>query len=59
MAKSDSKIDSRILTIKQTRMDFWTAVWIAVANSDICAERAVPTDWADKALEEFDRRFNN
>lgn len=39
------------------REKFWADVWVAVASDPQTVEKAIPTGWADSALEEFDKRF--
>lgn len=37
--------------------DFWDQVYISVARSDACKDKAVPATWADNALQERRERF--
>lgn len=43
---------------ESTRRKLWSEVWIATARSDNCTDPKVATNWADSALEEFDKRFS-
>ena len=42
----------------EQRKAFWMNVYIAVAASSNCVEKHIPGVWADRALTEFDKRFN-
>lgn len=46
-------------TDKESRIKFWKDVWISVAGSSNVNKTDVPTNWADKALEAFDKKFKN
>jgi hypothetical protein len=39
------------------RMGVWCHVWVNVARSDNCDDPKIATNWADRALEDFDARF--
>jgi hypothetical protein len=39
------------------RKELWKDTLIAVAGADNCVKMRVAVDWADEALEEFDKRF--
>lgn len=43
--------------MEQNRQQLWADVWVAVATSSNCTKVEVPTNWADHALAEFDKRF--
>lgn len=40
-----------------TRQNVWLKAWCAVASSQSCEYYEIATDWADKCLEDFDKRF--
>lgn len=40
-----------------SREEVWLSAWLGVATSSNCTKMAVPTEWADKCLEDFDKRF--
>lgn len=42
---------------ENVRAEYWLKCWIQVANSETCRTTSVATDWADRMLSEFDRRF--
>lgn len=37
----------------------WVDAWVAVASSSNCSSVSVPASWADKAVEEFKKRFSH
>ena len=39
------------------RKELWINAWVAVANSNSSYRIGVPTEWADRALSDFDDRF--
>jgi len=39
------------------REEVWVRVWAAVSGSSGCTSTKTATAWAEKALEEFDKRF--
>lgn len=41
------------------RIKLWKDVWISVAGSSNVNKTDVPTNWANKALEAFDKKFKN
>lgn len=47
------------LTVLQSaeRVEFWKAVFVAVAGSSNVVDPKKPATWADVALQEFDKRF--
>lgn len=42
---------------EQLRMELWSAVVVAVAQSSNATSPSSMVSWADRAVEEFDERF--
>ena len=42
---------------QEIRMQVWVEAWTLTAASDSCIKLETPTIYADKCLEEFDKRF--
>lgn len=40
-----------------SREEVWLSAWIGVARSSNCVRVSTPAEWADRCLEEFDKRF--
>jgi hypothetical protein len=43
--------------IKDVRMELWCNVWVAVASSSNVRDCKTCANWADNALNDFDKRF--
>lgn len=43
--------------LRHSRAELWAQAWRDVATSDSCREPRIAAIWADKFLEEFDKRF--
>lgn len=41
----------------KTRCEIWAEAWNSVAGSDNCTKKDTPSIWANKMLEEFDKKF--
>ena len=39
------------------RQQLWVNAWCSVANANDCKEAASATNWANKALQDFDKKF--
>jgi hypothetical protein len=46
-----------ILRHQEQRKQLWIDAWVKVAGASNCVKTETPTSWADRALEEFDKRF--
>jgi hypothetical protein len=46
-----------LIAHKKQRKELWVSAWINTANAANCSATETATKWADKALEEFDKRF--
>lgn len=46
------------IIFEKQRRQLWIDAWCAVASAWNCKEPIAATSWADKALKEFDNRFN-
>lgn len=42
---------------EKERRDFWIQAWLVVARAETARKPEVPTNWADNALEDYDKRF--
>lgn len=42
---------------ERQRRQLWADVWVGTASANDCKSPKVATGWADKALDEFDKRF--
>ena len=42
---------------EQLRKELWIGVAVSVARAENARSNSVPGNWANKALEEFDKRF--
>ena len=40
------------------RQQFWANAWCAVANANDCKESVSATNWANRALKDFDAKFD-
>ena len=40
------------------RRHLWASVWASTANANDCKSPQVATTWANKALEDFDKKFD-
>ena len=56
---SDILKEHREIKHQEARKKIWTNVCAEVAGAFNCKKVEVAIDWADKALEAFDERFNN
>lgn len=45
------------LNHENKRKEIWMNAWCATANANDCKTSGVATAWADRALEDFDKRF--
>jgi len=43
---------------KEERRQFWKAAYLATVASNNCITMEGPASWADRALREFDQRFD-
>ena len=46
-----------IINYQEEQREFWKNVWASVSSSNNCSNKEVPTRWADKALQDFNDRF--
>lgn len=44
-------------TNNQVRAEFWVKAWVETSNSTSCTSSNTATVYADRMLEEFDKRF--
>ena len=45
------------LNHEENRQNLWVKVWLTIAGDDTCGDIDIPTKWADRALKDFDERF--
>lgn len=48
-----------IISHQEQRKRLWADAWVHVASASDCKSHDTATKWADKALEEFDKRFRS
>jgi hypothetical protein len=54
----NQKLDKKIFAHEQLRKKLWCDAWTLTASANDCKSPETATRWADNALKDFDKRFN-
>lgn len=46
-----------LISHNEQRKRLWANAWVHTASATNCTQTETATKWADKALDEFDKRF--